>query len=410
MDMNIDCLLLIFEDMHIFDLLSLTEVNKNLLPVVQDVLRRRFLKKAVIFLCPFDHFTPKYTRTNVEEFSDEIYIKHMSFCTSTLDYFGHLISTLKILHDYKIPQEDAQTIFGSANLYCAESLRELHILNQNDIFAHFKKPFEKVTHVSLDGVFKHFSNSDLAFLEIFPVMQHLTLKDVEFQDSNWLDRRFPHLNHLTTDISANSHVKLAWRFNETAFKRLIQSNPHIRSLNLRFATQKLLQVIAKTLPKLERLELVNFNDESNNTDRSLTMHFEHLKSLRMVDSPVTVPSNITFEDLEEFETNGDSQEWLEIIANRKSLVKLRIERYLNNLEIVELTKKQLNVIEIYLECGSEVLVENLVKLIENCPNLMKFRLHTPWTVLWHSAVDTLYKSFPNWIVSQTQFYIDLKQL
>lgn len=52
MDLNVDCMRLIFEELDRFALISMAAANEDFLIVVQDVLRQKFPKKNINICWP----------------------------------------------------------------------------------------------------------------------------------------------------------------------------------------------------------------------------------------------------------------------------------------------------------------------------------------------------------------------
>lgn len=180
LDLNFDCKLLICEDLHLFDLLSLTETNTAVFPVVEDILRRKFAKKAVKFHGQQLNNRVKPEKHGVYELGDEIVIEYGATIYQILKYFGHIITRLKIIFYEKVPDNIARDFYQLINSRCADTLTDFHISKQNnDLLAELEKPFKNVKHVSLDGYHKTSCNvagrKKFVLSTIFPEVRQLTL-------------------------------------------------------------------------------------------------------------------------------------------------------------------------------------------------------------------------------------------
>lgn len=402
MDLNVDCHLMILEQLEMFELLTLIESNRNFVHVVRHILRRKFITKTVIFLHPNIINNPKYTRINVEESRHSIQIRHFAFLSITLQYFGDLISSLTVLQDSKFTEEDAQHLYRSINLHCAGTLRKLHISSENDIFIHFGRSFEMVKFLSLNGRFSHLNNSNFTFSTLFPCVREMIL-NIEFSDDDWLDQKFPYLEYVKIALANNENINRV--LSVAALERLIQSNLHIQSLSLRFVTPQILRMITEKLPQLEYLALIDYH-ETNAGDENIHNNFEHLKKIIVRNSEPTVPSRTRFGNLEEYQTNGYSMEWIQLIQRQNSLKKIRIDRWLHDFEVFKLANAASQLTEIQFVCGDFIEVAYLVRMIENHQNLKKIRLNTQRLTSWNDKFNHLQELLTNeWIIRNDIPYI-----
>lgn len=411
--MNFDCQLIIFEFLPVYDLLLFAEINKKLKLLVERELKRRFLKKMLIFRAPYDSHELKDARASLKESYDLIQITRLPTIYMILRDFGHTIANLKILHFLATPEHEDQSIYQSINLYGSESLSQFHITNNgNDIFARVTKPFKTVERLSLHGRFKNVNNSEFGFEELFPWLRQLDLESVNIHELDISERKMAHLEYLTADI---------WNSNTSpAIKRLITNNPQIRSLTLLSVTPGLLQFVSERLPHLQYLEIGYFSEENVDVT-NFRLDFKELKSFILcgTSSVYTIPSNIIFRDIEELEANAigrDSARLIEIsLKYKKNLEKLRLIVALNNEEILQLANAELNVVEMAFTCGKNCDKENVVKLIESCKQLKQFRLHIDphinhyenFSQMAFEALQTLLSD--EWIITKTENCIHLKR-
>lgn len=88
LDINSDCLHLIFEHLSVFDLLSVTEVSEHFLPLASFVVKRKFAIKTLHIKFP-DVFVAQYNFKLYEsEFNDRIEVNHLPIFASLLRHFG----------------------------------------------------------------------------------------------------------------------------------------------------------------------------------------------------------------------------------------------------------------------------------------------------------------------------------
>lgn len=272
--MPYDCQLSICEELDLPKLLTLTETSKQFIPIVENILRRRFLKKSVTIVGLYpngENISPKfYTRETV----NDIRIQHFETATKLLKQFGNLIKNLRIEH-YFMPTNELKLIYQLVNLHCSQTLTELYMDNDvEDVLAEFTVPFKHVQSVTLAGIFKRLNNAKLVFGKMFPQLRRLTLKTGSVLDRSWVDQTFQHLEHLHVNVWTYGEV--VGCFSESVLERLFSTNPHIKSLELGNATPKVLKMLLEKLTKLEKLDLFSFA-ESESIVENPDFHFENLK-------------------------------------------------------------------------------------------------------------------------------------
>lgn len=414
-DLNIDCQMMIFEFLSAYDLLQLAHVNKNLLVAVEQVLKRRFITKMLIFRAPYDTRELVDARDSVQEFHDHIQVTSQPIVHMILREFGRIISNLKVVHFLLTSETEDQTIYQCINLYCFETLSQLHITNNgNDIFAKLTKQFKVVVQLSLNGHFKRMNNSEFRFVDMFPSLHQLNLDSTTSGVLDVAEQKMPHLNQLKAEIWSSDKIP--------AIKRLIENNRQIRNLTLISIGPNLLQFIADELVQLEELH-IEFYTEENVDVSNVQFKFEQLKRFVMRGTMTvhTIPSNIVFsKHLEVFEAQTvafpNGARFVEVARKYKMNLKtLRLIMTLDNEEIVEMANAGLNVIEMAFTCGRNFDIRNVVKLIENNESLaMLDLLIDPYIHQWSDfrqfAHETLQQQLPKeWTINETENCIHLKR-
>lgn len=401
---------MIFERLQVTELMSLADTNKNLQLVVEDVLRRRFAKKMIVFNGPYSTSKTATSRFYLTESNNEIQISHYPTVLKMLKKFSHLISKLKVMHPYNLPAKNhANEIYRLINLHCSETLTELSMINKEfDIFGELTDSFKRVEHVSLSGNFHKLSNH---FNEIFPSTQHLTLDMFQTDDLQWFDCKIPHLESLSFYNWGSSAKKV--EIGEQMIRKMFKANPQIQSFSVDYAFPRLLKRVEDELPMLKNLDITSYV-ESPKDNESYQFLFEHLKSFKLMISSHSLPSNITFTHLEEFVTDAFSRKctrWIEFVENEKNLKKLEVRRCLTDNEIIRLTKAELNLEEIYIEVEKTVDNENIVKFIESLQGLRKLHIYIPWLNEWQAAVDVLHERFASeWTIDVTMHHIVVRRM
>lgn len=324
-----------------------------------DVFRRKFSKRTASIYLPYVKSKDMYEPETNEYF----HIAHVEVAAKMLKYFGHLIRSLSV-QIFSGIRAETELIKKSINLYCSETLIEIDIKNYNspNFFESMTNPFKMVQKVSLYGKFDKLNNSQLNSGEIFPALRQLTTAlSVKLDDINSIGH-FPLLERMIADFTTyeNEEVCVA------EYKRLITMNPQIRSLILIHATQDLLKFSADNLPYLESLELEYY--EGRHQDESVTIHFKNVKHFKIIGISISIPNNISFGRLIEFETGGcpkSCRKWIDFVEEYKNLEKFRLnDCYLRNQDVLRLAQAELNADEILFQCDWNINIRSIGKLIE----------------------------------------------
>lgn len=415
MDLNMDCLRIIFDELPVSDLFSLAETNKKLFHVCAATIKQRFAEKQVII-----QFTHRDYKFQVNEDPKEIVFVD----TSRLDTikivrnFGHLFFNLKITPSV---HNDVfySNLFEQVNLYCSETLNKLHInmMHGENIISDIKKPFRNLQYLWMYHRFDYFNDLNMTFTQIFPALTHLESNFVRATDHHLYSQKFPKLKFLNAgDINFKSEMS------EESFVELIQNNPHIKGItvDLRLIPDgvKFLQFLVKHSPNLEYLRLKEYNEMENN--RNTNIHFENLKTLQLDRS--YFPSNITFEGLEELETfYSSSNEWMEIVKHQKTLKKLTIGASVNDSVVLFIANADSNLVELIINsvcgyerqnhrvrysydqippCPCDAKIESIIQMIEKNKHLEKLELCSGWAAT-NSVFNELKNQLPDgWSITK----------
>lgn len=401
---------MILDMLPAFQLISMSAVNQRLSFAIENVLKRNFLNKTVIFKGPYINHTTSAPETYNWEYKNYIETSHLPTIVILLNRFGRLISVLNIFdHTPFLPISQASQLYRLINTQCAATLTQLHITNKfNDIFSEFKMPFERVEYVSLQGSFPNVNNSNFSFSKIFPSIKSLR-GSVEMYGSGLCDQTMPQLK----SFSAESHHSRCTPF----IKQLIKNNKQIQSLKLKYVTIDLLKFVANELPHLEYLAIHHLDSyeetpQGFDTLSGLRIHFEHMKVFILEGFYCLIPTNATFGRLEEFKMRSSQQcsnsSIRLALTHKNSLKKLHLFVGLNNDQILQLVNWDL--IELGFSCTSDLHIGNIIELIEKSRCLEKLDLLIEWKQLNNLTFDELNKKFSHeWNVSKTDCCIFMQR-
>lgn len=345
--MNVECQLLVLDELNVPALVSIAETSKHFFNLVEDVLKRRFVENLIIFGAPSLIETGEDRVT--EEEDNCIKIRSIQVAKKLIKYFGHVMVNVEF---NRYPNVNSLDIFPSE----------------------FINPLKNVETISLRGQFEALGNSKLKFHEIFPSQRKISAPRVNIRDMSWINHKFQFLQQLHVHIW-NVYDESGY-FNPRVVGRLTRNNPQIRNLTLENASRQTLSLIATNLPDLEVLELRIFNNNLPEDTKS-HLYFDKLRILKMNRCTQTsMPNNVTFRALEEFETDGfpkKCKKWIHFIRNNENLKILRVNQALHNADILQISSTKPNLFHIELICDEDVENQSLLELIKNSNELKKIR-------------------------------------
>lgn len=423
-DLNEDILLMILEQMKLYDLVSLNEAQRELSFIIESVLKHKFARTMVVFQLPKENQKSTYFENR------ELIILHnanISHSSEFLMRFGHLISNLRINEPSVFAANELRRLFHLINFYCSETLTKMHMLfyQYRDIFKQIEKPFKNVNTLLLSQALDNFGNENFTFPEIFPALRELEFKYFDpTKELSWSDQTFPNLVNLNISMGFN---------NESIknFKRIIKSNPQIQKLEFTNLyrpenSHKLLRFLSEHLPDLEYLRYIGRKYRKGVNDTNVPIHFANLKTLILEFDNYDVPPNTTFDQLEELVT-GENQlhknEWIKLVQNQKTLRKITINQPIYDADVMQMVNADSNLVEIIYKCGCEydrkrerltldefprcsanAKTTSIIQLITRCESLQKLYLHSGWAAT-NSVFNKLQNQLPNgWTITRNTNY------
>lgn len=389
--------MLILEHLPTIDLLSLSKAHKCFSNLVDDIFRKKFAKKMMILsiLYPYDSPTVDFEETN-----EYILVEYEKTASKIIKKYGRSIRNLKIEFVSKSTyhaQAPFKGVYKLIQKHCAETLTEFHFQTMEDnFFDYVTVPFKNVHSITLENDVIGLGNDQLNLQQMFPSLRNLYLNNVKIQKIKQIQLEFPHLEHLHAVIDEAGYPGA---ISESLIAGLIMMNPQIKSISMQNINTNMLQFISNALPSLKKLKFDSFIERD-----PILIHFEHVESVQIERCHgQSMPSNISFgENLVEFVSNAQTNDhkYIDFILNNRNLKKIRISSVEND-DIQRLTSANLNVVEMSMNCGSNIEAENLVKLIEiskklNQLNLIMFGPHE----YMEGVVQTLKTELKNeWIVN-----------
>lgn len=393
------------EKLTLVELLKFIKLNPELEPQVKEVLSRRLAVSELEFQDPY-HTGP--AEDDVLEIYHYILIRHFKTASKVLKNYGHLVREVSLRNMYP-SNEKSSLIFNYVNLYCSEALEQIFIgAFRPHSLSEYKKPFNKVTHVTLEGSFSDFGSSVLDFGDMFPAMRHLTLYNIVSPKLGWVERTYPHLEELKVELKEADDM--TDRLTNALIGILIKNNPKIQSLNLKNLSWKLLKVAAENLVGLKYLNLKHYSESDDDDEAKL--EFKNVKTLKMKKGSHSMPKGAAFANIEKFVTDArpsNCSRWMEFVSNSKTLKKLTIYRPFSNDEMQRISSIHSQVNKAFLELKGDVEGENVIKFMENNTELRKLTLKLHSLDLIEPLEKSLRAKLPErWLlyVEDTFFYLN----
>lgn len=171
-------LLLIFEQMQLPELVSMSEASKRLSFLAADVFRRKFSKNVTITSSVSAH-----AENGVLERHDSIEINSIEHGKRMLKSFGNLIQSLTIGEISKWDDDIGPLI----NVQCTHSLVDFKVNGQNRaFFENMTIPFKELNTLVLHGEFKALQSNSITFADLFPSLRNISLRNVRTHDPRWI--------------------------------------------------------------------------------------------------------------------------------------------------------------------------------------------------------------------------------
>lgn len=365
-NIDMDCQLLIFEELDLFGLLNMAKINQNFKFLASEVFRRKFGVKLFVFLPTWNVIGD--AEVGIE--TTRVLITSADLAEKLLKMFGYLIPKISIVFGRTDLKFDDRQIVKIINECCSESLVHLELdVCSTQMWEGVRKPFVNVQNLTFRNVLQNLQVINLN--EIFPHIRRLELHNVNPFDGNTFDHRFFHLEHLSIGMAGEMK-----HFSKSV-EQMIRKNPQIRSVSLESSWQ-FLKVLSEYLPQLDTLELLS-EIQSNLSNEDQDLRFDSVRKVHMKCTSWNVPT-ITFGSMQEFilEIRPElTESWIAYIKQHQHLRKIRLIEPVLNGQIIKLSEGLSNLIEASFNCGSDVTAETIINFIEKNSQMEKLRLTIP---------------------------------
>lgn len=367
--MATECQLLIIDQLDILSLLNIAQINKHFAMLARDTFRRKYSDQLIEFKTA--HY-PGRIPINMGSSSTEI--RGYKVGLKVLEYLGSAIRKIH-LGDYQIDRNTLIAYMSAINKYCSKS-NELHLYYlESDTLKQLTHPFEHVESLTLN--IEQITNGTLSLNQLFPALRSFALVFRLYMNGDFINCELPHLEH----FSASFVYQFCTVAMEIKIEKLLQKNPHIRSIHLCNFSNRLLRKINELLPNLDILNITNRVRNGRDIIDGGGIRMESVKTLI---SPINVPDQMIFPTLQEFHMRyvffysiPRHQIWQEFFHNHRSIKRLYVDlaglgelMYFNRftIELPELT-------EIHIDNQILFTIDDIIHFIMSNANLTVFRLN-----------------------------------
>lgn len=214
--------------------------------------------------------------------------------------------------------------------FCSQSIIKFGVENLSyENFEIFKKlSFPQVEELSFfDSDFD--KNLDLS--RSFPNVRRLSCTSTSFTDRTWVEKSFPNLTHLQVDMSSQRWLDASMdhglrengAFTQDEIIRILERNPNIFSLNIRFCVPEILPVINEHFPNIIEM---NIFDSYFIFNPSHVIRMEHVEKFMFMSHSTENPSCfIVLENLREltwYDHNGPRNVFYDFMKNHKHQIEV----------------------------------------------------------------------------------------
>lgn len=394
-DLNTDVLRIIFDDLHILQIMNLFEAYPaaTISIVANDIFWKKY-KDYVVYITSEGPWLTD--RIKFDEITKRVIVGREA--PMLLKCFGSAIRYLKM--DYL-----SVMAMKYINKYASDSLITLNMVNVHDNpFEYFKKPFRALEVFTMTGR-TAIKAKKMAFNQIFPNLRRLSMLSISDIDESFIAGELPHLEHL--------HLTIGNLRKKDNIFGLLRTNEQIRNITIDILSQDLSIVISEHVPNIVNLSISTFDLENETC-------FEHVKLLKIGQNAGNF-GKMLLPQLEELEIEYSyniSTEWTEFFSKHQHVKRLKIlDSHLHDLQInmfdVFLLKCSYgfpNLIEVTIECYDRSIKPYFIqKFIASNSKLEKIKCFSCSIPV--DGVDTLRRDHGNdWIISAIPQYGSIKEL
>lgn len=381
LDLNNDVLFLILNEMNLFDLFNVVQVNPKFVDLAVEVIRKNPSYKLTINL-----FKRKHTEKQFEVFDVGIIIRNLQMGINILKYFGRGLRRLSIYYN-EIEGPQLGILDQFINQYCTETVKQLELkfVNEN-VLNQLTVPFKEVEDLTCRIKSKNL-NAFKPWNELFPKIRRFDLS-FHSESINFFDVEFPYLENFVL-WSTGEGVKR----NLEQFELFFKKNPTIQSVKIGLFPDLLKQMAQ--LPKLENLTIdsYNFEDVPIYLESVQNMVLQHLTSIKHFSLP-------NLNALTMHVSSGRYDAYIPFFKKHTELRRLHLNKILtkksSEMRLDQLTLYLPNRVDVTVNFefySREIFIESITSFIESHRQLQIFNFITK--IIEIDDEKTLQQSFAN---------------
>lgn len=384
LDLNDDVLYLIFNEFEFAELLNITEVNRILAAFASETFRQKYREYQVdIMGC--DVYAKKRGKFFIDDKRKVIELRDYEVKLIVLKNFMNGVHKLHIDNNF-IEGNESVEMNKLVNKFGYEALTHLNLGSiQDDALQQYTIPFDQVEDLSCIIYLSRGTTKIMPFNQLFPKLRRLSI-NLDFNaDYSFIDCEFSELEYLDIIVTEAS-----WSCGQSQIEGMLQKNPQIKSIEIINFPHDFVEFISKWLPNVENLTLHEFGIGNEPVQLNNVINFKLYAF-----SPVSIDKLILprLESIKFFYSSMYFNAWNTFFKNNQQITKLVINEYysLENLRLLEITSRLMNLVEILLKCYSPISDETISRIIERHDKLMKLQ----WSVEHHDDTRSIQERFEN---------------
>lgn len=393
-DLNIDCAILILEELDFIDLLNAANASKRIAPAAADVFKRKFSQYRIVITHNFTFpepkptgiisnalsqiglakMSPKGSVVQVPEYF-ELKIEDYHMIVKTFRHFGAVISKLILLNNCDPKHKQLRRIqcrfLGELiSNYTSECLIQLEFdMCSEKIMNSITMPLASVESVSF-GQQLNVEKSVFRMNELFPSVERLFLNHYYTEVDNF-NCHMPKLKFLYIRGGYLMHT-IFKNPKQSTDENMFTKNRQIQNISLYNTPPEYIETLNKLLPNLENLTL------SFHWLHGAQLRFDNVTSFCM-ESLLSPPNILHFPKLQTFSINNKPKQlsvWQAFLREHKFLTRFHLKYVdLNDREFEIFAVELPNLVElsVWLRVGF-IHVNDIVDLLAHHEKLMTFKL------------------------------------
>lgn len=397
-DFSANLLHIILSNFNLIELSNIAAVDGRLASVARHIYQQRYgnYDLSIVYDGIGDDDDAKISiKTNFQRI--DIYNYQMSL--NVLQYFN--IHKLKIYPNLS-GIDRSKVINQFTNKYASKHLTHFDFVIVDDTLQHFTLPFEHVEDLQCTINAKRTAVNHLPFNQLFPKLRRLTLNLETAASYHLVDCELVYLESVDIRISFTS-----WK-HEDRILGFLTKNSKIKSITLYNFSPKYVNIINVVLANLENVTLntvnvgghkIRFKNvknvvlHGNYRDYTTKLSFPQLKSIQIFYSPDLLDG------------------WDRFFKKHRKLRKLYVIEDFKAAcnDLVRLTVRLYNLIEISLRCNSIANVDEIDRFIQNHSKIMTIRFMVSYYM--DSELRVLRERFQNeWKIIEPNSHSEVLQM